>query len=67
MLTNRWKVHIKKLDELAVNAEPTACGPRKLADTPFPVTALASFPGSGNTWARHLIEHMSGNYNQVYI
>ena len=23
--------------------------------------ALASFPGSGNTWLRHLIEKMSGN------
>ena len=25
-----------------------------------PLTALASFPGSGNTWARHLIEQSTG-------
>ncbi|XP_041453793.1 WSC domain-containing protein 1-like [Lytechinus variegatus] len=26
----------------------------------FPLTALASFPGSGNTWMRHLIETSTG-------
>jgi hypothetical protein len=26
----------------------------------FPLTALASFPGSGNTWSRHLIEQSTG-------
>ena len=30
-------------------------------DPPGPVTALASFPGSGNTWTRHLLEELSGN------
>lgn len=25
-----------------------------------PVTALFSFPGSGNTWTRHLLEYTSG-------
>ena len=29
-------------------------------DPPAPVTALASFPGSGNTWARYLIQQVSG-------
>ncbi|XP_067655941.1 WSCD family member CG9164-like [Haliotis asinina] len=27
---------------------------------PLPLTALASFPGTGNTWTRHLIEQMTG-------
>ena len=27
---------------------------------PGPKTALASQPGSGNTWARYLIQHVSG-------
>ena len=29
------------------------------------ITALASFPGSGNTWARLLLEQMTGNTNLV--
>lgn len=28
-----------------------------------PVTALFSFPGSGNTWTRHLLEYTSGKYS----
>ncbi|KAL3889979.1 hypothetical protein ACJMK2_002291 [Sinanodonta woodiana] len=31
-----------------------------LAETPFPKTALASYPGSGNTWTRHLIQQATG-------
>ena len=27
---------------------------------PLPKTALASFPGSGNTWLRHLVEQLTG-------
>ena len=29
--------------------------------TSLPVTALASFPGSGNSWTRHLIELITGH------
>ena len=29
-------------------------------DPPGPLTALASSPGSGNTWARYLIQQYSG-------
>ena len=28
----------------------------------FPKTALSSFPGSGNTWVRYLLEQLTGNY-----
>ena len=28
----------------------------------FPLVALASFPGSGNTWVRYLIERATGFY-----
>jgi hypothetical protein len=35
-------------------------GPLKFLDPPGPLTALASFPGSGNTWARYLIQHATG-------
>ena len=33
-------------------------GPIKYLDPPGPLTALASAPGSGNTWARYLIQQM---------
>lgn len=28
--------------------------------------ALSSFPGAGNTWVRHLIEHATGFYTGSY-
>ena len=28
----------------------------------FPITSLTSFPGSGNTWVRYLIEEYTGYY-----
>ena len=37
-------------------------GPLKYLDPPGPKTALASHPGSGNTWARYLIQHVSGYF-----
>ncbi|XP_045165965.2 uncharacterized protein LOC123529629 [Mercenaria mercenaria] len=32
----------------------------KLSQTVLPITGLVSFPGSGNTWTRHLIQQMTG-------
>ena len=37
-------------------------GQEMYLNPPGPVTALASFPGSGNTWVRHLLEQLSGEY-----
>ena len=34
--------------------------PLKLKPVPGPIVALASFPGSGNTWLRYLIQQASG-------
>ena len=47
---------------LVSHAHDSPCGPKALAEPPFENIALASFPGSGNTWARHLIETLSGMY-----
>ncbi|KAK3097608.1 hypothetical protein FSP39_011358 [Pinctada imbricata] len=32
------------------------------SEVPLPKTALASFPGSGNTWLRHLLQQATGLY-----
>lgn len=32
----------------------------RLAEERLPKTGLVSFPGSGNTWTRHLLQQVSG-------
>ena len=36
------------------------CRAVRFLSPPGRVTALASFPGSGNTWTRHLIQQLTG-------
>ena len=36
------------------------CRPLAYSKTSLPLTALASFPGSGNTWVRHLLQQATG-------
>ena len=38
----------------------TACTTIRYMEQPGSVTALASFPGSGNTWVRHLLQLATG-------
>ncbi|KAM6162986.1 sialate:O-sulfotransferase 1 [Rhynchocyon petersi] len=47
--------------------QDTRCTDRKFLPTKSKVfVALSSFPGAGNTWARHLIEHATGFYTGSY-
>ena len=36
------------------------CLPLRFSKHPLPRVALASFPGSGNTWVRHLVQQATG-------
>ena len=40
--------------------EERDCARPQFSPNPLPSTALASFPGCGNTWSRHLIQQLSG-------
>uniref|UniRef100_A0A803U1K3 Sulfotransferase n=1 Tax=Anolis carolinensis TaxID=28377 RepID=A0A803U1K3_ANOCA len=45
----------------------TRCTDRRFLPTKSKAfVALSSFPGAGNTWARHLIEHATGFYTGSY-
>lgn len=45
----------------------TRCTDRRFLPNKSKVfVALSSFPGAGNTWARHLIEHATGFYTGSY-
>lgn len=47
--------------------QDTRCTTRKFLPTKSKVfVALSSFPGAGNTWVRHLIEHATGFYTGSY-
>ncbi|XP_053390572.1 WSC domain-containing protein 1-like [Mercenaria mercenaria] len=39
-----------------------SCPSPKYLNTPRPLVALASYPGSGNTWTRELIEAITGTF-----
>jgi len=41
-------------------SEIRSCPEIRFSKYPLPVTALASMPGSGNTWMRHLIQMSTG-------
>ena len=40
--------------------KPKSCQSLGYSDRKIPTTALASFPGSGNTWVRHLLQQATG-------
>ena len=46
--------------ELGLNVTPDQCGKWHFSKVPLIRTALASFPGSGNTWTRYLIQKLTG-------
>ena len=58
-LNREWYTEIKKMLHKAHN-EGCSGSPLQLLDPPGPITGLWSYPGSGNTWMRYLIEQTTG-------
>ncbi|ELU02641.1 hypothetical protein CAPTEDRAFT_199613 [Capitella teleta] len=50
-----------KQDKPQDSSDPHSCQDNSFSNN-LPLTALASFPGAGNTWARHIIEQATGIY-----
>ena len=47
-------------DSVETHRPEAKCPDLHFSRKTLPVTALASFPGSGNTWLRHLIQQSTG-------
>jgi hypothetical protein len=43
------------------------CQALRFLEKPGPVVALASFPGSGNTWVRYLLQQVTGEYHRNVV
>ena len=74
-IRNDWTKCTKNWNKSSIKiyrtlSEDKKCKPASflLVDYPVKRAGLISFPGSGNTWSRHLIEQASGIYTgSVYI
>ena len=54
-------IYIEATSRLQASQIPWCFGKSlKILDPPGPITGLLSFPGSGNTWLRHLIQRATG-------
>ncbi|KAK6181149.1 hypothetical protein SNE40_009074 [Patella caerulea] len=58
-----YKPHLRNVTSYSNFIEkPKNCPKLGFAKPPLPVTALASYPGSGNSWTRHLLQKSTGIY-----
>lgn len=61
------RLHLSPPPVCALNFADNRCMDRRfLPAKSKQLIALASFPGAGNTWARHLIELATGFYTGSY-
>lgn len=60
-------VDINMLERDTYTVNQSRCKPKDVqpSKTQLPPIGLVSFPGSGNTWTRHLIEQMTGNLAHI--
>ena len=62
---SRNNVNLKKIKVRTSVTRNGTCQSIGYSRTVFPLTALASFPGSGNTWVRHLLQEATGKLYRV--
>jgi len=58
-MNKEWYTEMKKILYKA-HSEGCSGSPLQFLDPPGPITGLWSYPGSGNTWIRYLIEQATG-------
>ena len=56
----------KHPNEQQLPSKTKDCRPLGYSKISLPLTALASFPGSGNTWVRHLLQQATGKTKPNY-
>ena len=49
-------------DPKSMGTQKQDCKSLHFSKKPLPVTALFSYPGSGNTWIRHLLQQSTGEW-----
>ncbi|KAK6181148.1 hypothetical protein SNE40_009073 [Patella caerulea] len=58
-----YKPHLRNVTSYSsIIEKPKNCPKLGFAKPPLPLTALASYPGSGNSWTRHLLQKSTGIY-----
>ena len=55
-----YKIRKRPPEVTSQTAHPECDRKLEYMNPPGPVTALASFPGAGNTWTRHMIQQLTG-------
>ncbi|CAH1772384.1 unnamed protein product [Owenia fusiformis] len=56
------KPRLENLEEEYTRKILKTCGKVRFSEWPLPLTALASYPGSGNTWTRYILQQATGIY-----
>ncbi|CAH1779624.1 unnamed protein product [Owenia fusiformis] len=59
---SHFPIQLPTIDDCSPPKFDGNCRPLGFNSGPIPLTALASYPGSGNTWMRHIIEQITGIY-----
>ena len=54
------RIIVNKKENFEIGSDNCTKKKVTLSRTKLPITGLVSFPGSGNTWTRHLIQQMTG-------
>ena len=65
--TNVYTYNYTYRQDISYRCNRPNCTMIRFPSNHLPVTALASLPGSGNTWTRHLIQLITGKYPAKFV